>query len=51
MAESLAHVGSLSFVLTQKLADVNSGFALASHGRDDAAVLRGQARRHRHSRR
>jgi hypothetical protein len=51
MAESLAHVGSLSFALPQKLADVNSGFVLASHGRDDAAVLRGQARRRGHGRR
>jgi hypothetical protein len=44
MAESLAHVWSLSVALPQRLADVNSGFALASHGRDDAAVLREQAR-------
>jgi hypothetical protein len=39
MAESLAHMWLLSFVLTQKLADVDSEFALARHGHDDAAVL------------
>jgi hypothetical protein len=41
MAESLAHVGSLSFVRPQKLIDMNSRFALASPGRDAAAVLQG----------
>jgi hypothetical protein len=45
MAESLAHVGSLCFALIQKLGDVNSGVTLASHGRDDAAVLGEQAHR------
>jgi hypothetical protein len=49
MAEFLAHVWSPSFALTWKLTNVNSGFALASHGRDDATVLWGQARRPRRS--